>query len=101
MEPRIMEYLVTYDVDTTTPEGQRRLRQVAKICEGHGIRVQKSVFEIACTAAQYPTFRQKLSDTISHTTDDIRLYHLTKDTLRHVERLGVAQLAPHHGDHLL
>ncbi|MFJ6198267.1 CRISPR-associated endonuclease Cas2 [Micromonospora sp. NPDC092111] len=96
-----MEYLVTYDVDTTTPEGQRRLRRVAKICEGYGIRVQKSVFEVACTAAQLPTFRQKLSDTISHTTDDIRLYRLTAGTLQQVERLGVAQLAPHHGDHLL
>ncbi|MFI2712159.1 CRISPR-associated endonuclease Cas2 [Micromonospora sp. NPDC018662] len=96
-----MEYLVTYDVDTTTPEGQRRLRRVAKICEGYGIRVQKSVFEVACTTAQLPTFRQKLSDTISHTTDDIRLYRLTAGTLQQVERLGIAQLAPHHGDHLL
>src|SRR6266702_8868343 len=44
-----MELLVTYDVNTTTPEGRRRLRQVAQLCEGYGLRVQKSVFEIVCT----------------------------------------------------
>ncbi|MEV0569283.1 CRISPR-associated endonuclease Cas2 [Dactylosporangium sp. NPDC050588] len=96
-----MEYLVTYDVDTTTPAGAQRLRRVAKICEGHGIRVQKSVFEVACTAAQLPALRQLLSDVIDHTVDNIRMYRLTTGTLQAVERLGVAQLAPHHGDHIL
>jgi CRISPR-associated protein Cas2 len=96
-----MEYLVTYDVDTTTPDGQRRLRRVAKICEGHGIRVQKSVFEVSCTAAQLPALRQKLSDVIDHTLDNIRLYRLTAGTLQTVERLGIAQLAPHYGDHII
>ncbi|GAA2579881.1 CRISPR-associated endonuclease Cas2 [Dactylosporangium fulvum] len=96
-----MEYLLTYDVDTTTPEGQRRLRRVAKICEGYGIRVQKSVFEVTCTTAQLPSLRQQLTDVIDHTLDNIRLYRLTTGTLQTVERLGVAQLAPHHGDHIL
>ncbi|GIG93075.1 CRISPR-associated endonuclease Cas2 [Plantactinospora endophytica] len=96
-----MEYLVTYDVDTTTPEGQRRLRRVAKVCEGYGLRVQKSVFEVTCTDAQMLVMRQKLTDIINRTTDDIRLYRLAAGTLQTVERLGVAELAPHRGDHLL
>ncbi|MBT8225826.1 MAG: CRISPR-associated endonuclease Cas2 [Dactylosporangium sp.] len=96
-----MEYLVAYDVDTTTPAGERRLRRVAKICEGHGIRVQKSVFEITCTAAQLPALRQRLLDTIDRTLDDIRLYRLQEGTLGTVERLGVAQAAPHQIDHIL
>ena len=96
-----MEYLVTYDVDTTTPEGQRRLRRVAKICEGYGHRVQKSVFEVTCTSAQLPRLRQKLTDVINHTVDNIRLYRLTAGSLQNVERLGIAQLAPHQGDHIL
>lgn len=96
-----MEYLLTYDVDTTTPAGQRRLRRVAKICEGYGIRVQKSVFEVTCTTAQLPALRQKLADTIDHTLDDIRLYQLTQGTLHSVDRLGRAEPAPHHGDHIL
>ena len=96
-----MEYLVTYDVDTTTPEGQRRLRRVAKICEGYGHRVQKSVFEVTCTSAQLPRLRQELTDIINHTVDNIRLYRLTAGSLQNVERLGIAQLAPHLGDHIL
>jgi len=43
-----MDLLVTYDVETVTPQGQRRLRKVAKICEAYGHRVQKSVFEVVC-----------------------------------------------------
>lgn len=96
-----MEYLVTYDVDTTTSAGQRRLRRVAKICEGYGIRVQKSVFEVTCTTAQLPALRQKLADVINHTVDSIRLYRLPAGSLQNVERLGIAELAPHQGDHIL
>ena len=40
-----MLILVTYDVDTETNQGRKRLRHVAKICTGYGIRVQNSVFE--------------------------------------------------------
>lgn len=40
-----MYILVTYDVDTTAKEGQKRLRRVAKACLDHGQRVQNSVFE--------------------------------------------------------
>lgn len=95
-----MEYLLAYDVNTTTPEGQGRLRRVAKICEGYGLRVQKSVFEITCTPAQLPALQQKLRDTIQNSTDSIRLYRLTTGTLQAVELLGIAQPAPHQGDHI-
>ena len=46
--------LVTYDVSTIEPEGVRRLRRVAKICENYGQRVQKSVFE--CVVDAIATF---------------------------------------------
>jgi CRISPR-associated protein Cas2 len=101
MESRLMEYLVVYDVDTTTPDGERRLRQVAKVREGYGLRVQKSVFEMTCTAAQLPRLRQALADIIDKTRDNIRLYWLKEGTLNAVERLGIAELAPHRGDHIL
>jgi CRISPR associated protein Cas2 len=45
VESILMEYLIAYDVDTTTADGQRRLRKIAKVCEGYGHRVQQSVFE--------------------------------------------------------
>jgi CRISPR-associated endonuclease Cas2 len=33
--------LVTYDVSTKTPAGQKRLRKVADYCEDYGQRVQE------------------------------------------------------------
>jgi CRISPR-associated protein Cas2 len=39
-----LNILITYDVSTVTPQGRKRLRQVAKACEAYGQRVQKSVF---------------------------------------------------------
>lgn len=96
-----MEYLVTYDVETITPAGQRRLRRVAKVCEGYGIRVQKSVFEIVCTRAQFPKLRQCLLDEIDLRRDSIRIYKLVEGTLAQVDGLGRAQPVPHHDDHII
>jgi len=35
-----MQVLITYDVETITPAGKKRLRQVAKVCLDYGQRVQ-------------------------------------------------------------
>lgn len=40
-----MMVVVAYDVNTESPEGKRRLRNVAKTCMKYGQRVQNSVFE--------------------------------------------------------
>ena len=40
-----MMVLVTYDVNTESEGGTRRLRRVAKVCLNNGQRVQNSVFE--------------------------------------------------------
>lgn len=40
-----MMVLITYDVNTTTAEGRKRLRKVAQHCMNYGQRVQNSVFE--------------------------------------------------------
>ena len=55
----IMYILVTYDVDTTSKEGARRLRCVAKACLDYGQRVQNSVFECVVTEAQYSLFKRE------------------------------------------
>ena len=57
-----MLMLVTYDVNTTTPAGAKRLRQVAKLCEKYGIRVQNSVFEVLVDGAQLVKLKAKLSE---------------------------------------
>ena len=38
-----MLVLITYDVNTETASGKKRLRKVAKQCENYGRRVQNSV----------------------------------------------------------
>ena len=47
-----MLVVVTYDVNTETPESRKRLRHVAKQCKNFGQRVQKSVFECLVDPAQ-------------------------------------------------
>lgn len=71
-----MLIIVCYDVNTETKEGRRRLRRVAKICEGTGQRVQKSVFECTVTLMQLEELERRLLTEISPTEDCLRLYRL-------------------------
>ena len=71
-----MNLLVTYDVNTQTPAGARRLRQVAKACEGFGQRVQDSVFECSISPSDMERFRVKLLKIISVQEDSLRIYRL-------------------------
>ena len=57
-----MLVLVTYDVNVQTPEGRRRLRRVAKVCEDHGQRVQNSVFECLVDPAMWVSLKSKLEE---------------------------------------
>jgi CRISPR-associated protein Cas2 len=83
-----MDLLITYDVETATPEGQRRLRKVAKVCEAHGHRVQKSVFEIVCREADKVRLLAALHAIIKPGQDSIRIYRLPAGALDEVEHLG-------------
>ncbi|HOD41216.1 MAG TPA: CRISPR-associated endonuclease Cas2, partial [Candidatus Wallbacteria bacterium] len=52
-----MMVLITYDVNTETPEGKKRLRHVAKQCVNFGQRVQNSVFECLVDPVQFADLR--------------------------------------------
>lgn len=84
-----MYILVTYDVDTSTKEGECRLRKVAKICVDYGQRVQNSVFECDVTDAQFCILKQCLKDIIDSSSDSIRFYYLNKNENRRIEVIGV------------
>jgi CRISPR-associated protein Cas2 len=71
-----MLVIVCYDVNTETKEGRRRLRRVAKVCEGTGQRVQKSVFECQVTLAELETLERRLLSEINEQQDCLRLYRL-------------------------
>ncbi len=84
-----MNVLVCYDVCTETPEGRRRLRQVAKACLAFGQRVQFSVFECSLNEANLERLRARLLAIIDREADSLRIYRLmgTRDAV--VESYGV------------
>ncbi len=84
-----MELLVTYDVATDTAAGRRRLRRVAKLCEAHGQRVQKSVFECIVNAAQYEALRHRLRSEINEAEDSLRIYRLREPHRTYTEIFGI------------
>ena len=47
-----MLVLITYDVNTETAAGRKRLRKVAKQCTNYGRRVQNSMFGCILDNAQ-------------------------------------------------
>ncbi len=83
-----MELLVVYDVCTDTREGRSRLRRVAKICEGYGQRVQKSVFECILAAEQEVLLRHDLEEVMDKDEDSIRIYRLREPHQRYTYLAG-------------
>lgn len=84
-----MDILVTYDVNTETKEGRRRLRKVAAVCKDYGQRVQYSVFECRVNEMQYETFQARLLKIINPKTDSIRFYRLRSPRDKYVESFGI------------
>lgn len=83
-----MMVLVSYDVSTISPGGEKRLRRVAKACRDLGQRVQYSVFEIEVDPAQWVHLRQRLCNLIDPMTDSLRFYHLGARWEGRVEHVG-------------
>lgn len=84
-----MMIVLTYDVDFTKPNGAKRLRKVAKLCEQYGVRVQNSVFEIMMDSAQLAFFKSKLSEIIDQKTDSVRFYRLGNKWDNKTDILGI------------
>ncbi len=83
-----MQVLITYDVKTSSKKGNRRLRQVAKICTNYGQRVQNSVFELNIYPSDLVKIKSQLKKVIDLEEDSIRIYNLGKNWERRVESLG-------------
>ena len=83
-----MFILITYDVNITSSDGAKRLRNVAKACQNHGKRVQNSVFECILTESQYVSLKAQLEGIIDPSQDSIRFYLLGNNWKRKVEMLG-------------
>src|SRR3972149_12246022 len=83
-----MMVLVTYDVNTETEAGKKRLRRVAKVCENTGQRVQNSVFECLVDPARWADMRQKLIKEIDPAVDSLRFYFLGSNWKRRNKHAG-------------
>ena len=86
-----MLILITYDVNTEDKAGAKRLRQVAKLCEDYGQRVQNSVFECLLDSAQYKILKSKLLTKIDTEKDSLRFYNLGNKHDSKVEHYGVKE----------
>ena len=89
-----MNFLVAYDVSTQDKEGQRRLRSVARACEGYGQRVQYSLFEVVCSRTTMAKLLVELEGIMEAEVDAIRIYRLDADGLDKVIRLGQCRELP-------
>lgn len=92
-----MMILVSYDVSTISPGGERRLRRIAKACRDYGQRVQFSVFEIEVDNARWTFLKQELCDLIDPKTDSLRFYYLGSEWQRKIEHVGAKPALDLHG----
>ena len=83
-----MLMLITYDVNTQTAAGKKRLRKVSKACQNYGQRVQNSVFECLIDAAQSRFLKHQLSELIDKEKDSLRFYYLGNQWKGRVEHIG-------------
>jgi len=86
-----MMVLITYDVETTTAEGRKRLRKVAKQCVNFGQRVQNSVFECVVDPAQFAVLKHRLIDIIDKEKDSLRFYFLGNNWRTKIEHIGIKE----------
>jgi CRISPR-associated protein Cas2 len=71
-----MMVLITYDVETASKSGQKRLRKVSRLCQSYGQRVQSSVFECLVDAALMRQLKHRL------------VYYLGNEWRTRVEHVG-------------
>jgi len=83
-----MMVVITYDVNTETAEGRKRLRKVAKQCVNYGQRVQNSVFECVMDYAKCIEVKAILEKIIDKDTDSLRFYYLGNSYKTKIEHIG-------------
>jgi CRISPR-associated protein Cas2 len=89
----VTDLVISYDINTQTPEGANRLVHVAAICERYGQRAQYSVFECRLSDVQLARLVAELNDVIDDEVDSVCIYHLAGGIDRASHRLG--RQSPH------
>ena len=79
-----MRTIICYDIPKDRPR-----RQVMKVLEGVGYRVQYSVFECDLTARQVAKLRKRLLKIINRRVDNVRIYRLCEADAARTISLGL------------
>lgn len=82
-----IRYLVSYDICHP-----KRLRQVARVLEGFGVRLQYSVFECALDDLRTATLRATLHPILNHDEDQVLFVSLgpsSNDASLIIEAMGL------------
>ena len=96
-----MLVLITYDVNTETADGRKRLVKIAKICCNYGQRVQNSVFECDLDASQMVLVKDRLLSVMNRDKDSIRIYNLGNKYSSKIEQYGKIESYDPEGDLIL
>ena len=79
-----MRYLISYDI----VQNRRRAR-LAKVLEGHGARVQDSVFEADLGEEDLARLLRRLGRLMDENEDSLRVYPLCRACAGKVMRIGI------------
>ncbi|MFO8072416.1 MAG: CRISPR-associated endonuclease Cas2, partial [Polyangia bacterium] len=82
-----MLHAVCYDISN-----DRRRRKIARLLEGYGVRVQKSVFEARLDQKKLLSLRKKLERRIDPELDSVRIYRICARCRESIEVIGPGTL---------
>ena len=78
-----MNMIVAYDI-----ADPRRLNRVAKVIKDYGLRVQKSIFEVAVNNNLFLEMKSRIEDIIEPTADGVKYFPLCEKCAGTVEIIG-------------
>lgn len=84
-----MFHVITYDI-----ADDRRRNQLAKVLEGFGYRVQRSVFEAHLSSSQFEALKRAAARVIHPAEDSIRYYSLCSACTRRAEVHALGEVTP-------
>jgi len=85
-------YVCSYDIPDSKKAAKRR-RQLVKVLEAYGQRVQYSVFELRIrNRNQFRELRERIDKILVPEEDSVRIYPIPRDVEEHVIVIGQGEL---------
>lgn len=80
---KLLTWLVAYDIASP-----KRLRRIAHLCEGYGIRIEKSIFWCHLTATEFAEFWGALEEEMYPEEDVLFACRMCKNCLQDIQTAG-------------